>query len=105
MKTIIKATASTTVYQWFVEPLDDLTNSMIARYLADQNQAGDDHQAVTILDKENRPHSVWQVEYNVITLLSNSTRQVVLHFRVFNRAGGRGPIRPWKFGRKTTRVC
>ena len=92
--------ARDTITYWFVEPRNTFTNQVIASRLAQQNQAGEDRQAVVMLDDRGKSPSVWQVDYSFVAELLRSKRTVSLDFRVYNRRGDRGPIRCWKFGGK-----
>ena len=82
-------------HEWFLEPLNDLTNEAIVRVLADEC-ASDESCKVILRDSQGKPHDLWRVGYDTIAKFQRS-RNSGYEFRSFVRKGGHGPIRPWPF--------
>lgn len=75
-------------YQWFVEPLDSLTNETISRELTEENCLRG------ALCADGKKRNLWSCDYSLISKLRRS-RKIGLKFNVFVRQGG-GKIRQFK---------
>jgi hypothetical protein len=81
--------------KWFIEPLNDLTNEILASELS---REGLSSESETIIHFQDKPKRVYLIEYRFVTMLQKST----LHgrnIRVY-RQRGNGQIEIWKFGVK-----
>ena len=88
--------ATTRVYEWFIEPLNDFTNEVIARVMADVGESDFSNLSLALHDNEGKVHNVWSVDYSLVNQLQKS--QQPLKFAVFNRCSSHAPIRRWQFG-------
>lgn len=78
-------------YQWFVEPLTDLTNEYISRELpAESAERG-------VMCQDGRKRNLWRCEWRFISNMLHSSLGRALKYTVFIRAGERGVVREASF--------
>lgn len=83
--------------EWFVEPLDDQTNQIIFRHLAETGAGGDDDMFIHLPDSKGTFHNVLKVpDHRFIAQLQRSRENLDLHFLIFTREGG-GKLKLWPF--------
>ncbi len=85
-------------YDWFVEPLSDLTNEYISRELSAENAERG------VLCTDGKKRDMWRCKYKFISFLKRSLLSPALKYNVFVRAGEKGSVRPATFiASKTSR--
>lgn len=85
-------------YDWFVEPLSDLTNEYISRELPAENAERG------VLCNDGKRRDMWLCKYKFISFLKRSLLGPTLRYNVFIRTGEKGLVRPATFiGSKTGR--
>lgn len=74
--------------QWFVKPLNDHTNEMIAREINEENFG----EQRTL---DGKTHKMWQVPHEFIVRLrgADSSFDTRVKFKVFSRKGNEGNVR------------
>ena len=82
-------------YRWFVEPLDSLTNGILAMELPEENT-----QKRVLCS--NGYHDLWECPWSFVAKLRRSRKDLKLKFKVFNQKGN-GKIRESLFLRKRRR--
>ncbi len=85
-------------YQWFMLPLNKLTNDALAREL-------DESQSLTrslVTTESERLRACWQCPYWLVTYFQRSKATEDYRFRVFKRPGNKGPVTEWFFHKKLT---
>lgn len=88
-------------WQWFVESLDDQTNQVVFRHLAQIGAGGEENMIVHLPDSQGTFHNVLKVpDHRFVSLLQRSRQSLDLHFLVFNRRGEEGKIKFWPFNVK-----
>lgn len=80
-----------TNYRWYVEPLDEHTNGIIARELTVTECAEEK------LCADNVRRNLWECGRKWLTYLKRSSTTAQLRFKVFVQEGFNGRIREWKF--------
>lgn len=89
--------SKTITTKFFIEPLNDLTNEILAGELS---REGLTIESETIIYFEGKPKRVYQIEYRFVTMLQKSVkhqRNICVY-----RQRGNGKIELWKFG---IRLC
>ncbi len=79
------------VYSWYIEPLDEHTNEVIARELAQECDAPERGRRCS----DGKPHDLWRCRHILIERLRASRKRFNLRFRAYGQKGN-GPIREWK---------
>jgi len=87
--------------EWFVEPLDDDTNRIIFKHLAETGAGGEEDIIIHLSDSKGKFHNVLKVpDHWFIAHLQRSQQNLDLHLLVFNRRGEAEKIRIWPFNAK-----
>ena len=76
-------------YTWYVEPLDDQTNSTISGHVTEKSTTAE-CRLVKCGDGEKR--NFWRCDFGFVKLLHASKESLELKFRVYNQVD-KGPIR------------
>lgn len=82
-----------TIYEWFLEPLDSQTNRAIARELSEENCIRE------MAGPEGRKLNLWRCSFSFIRSFARSRADLDLSFKVYNRRGG-GGLREYPFAFK-----
>lgn len=90
--------------RWFVEPLDNTTNSVIADYLSAIGRSADESVCSSYPDEQGNLHQVWEITYPDITRMSVSARTANLKFRVYSMPLGARNIHEFPFANPQGRV-
>jgi hypothetical protein len=77
---------------WYIEPLDDATNHLIAEELPEENAV----RGAECADEKKR--NLWKCTYDFISKLGRSKSSLRIKFNIFNQKKTHAPIRKWKFG-------
>ncbi|MFA5162915.1 MAG: hypothetical protein WC441_00095 [Patescibacteria group bacterium] len=87
-------------YEWFLKPLDADTNKAICRFLLDKGCL-EENIMQSMPDGDGRNIQVIRVrDYSDVGYLRESAKSLNLKFKIYNRAGNRGPIRECSFFNK-----
>lgn len=85
------------VYQWFAEPWGDnkaWTNEIFSRQ---QSVILSGEDILRVVDTDGEFHDVWRLPEPEIQSLWKERGKFKINFRIFNRLGGRGPVRDVTF--------
>ena len=74
-------------YEWFIEPLNQLTNEAIASYLN-----ADKESTVTMKDATGKTHDCYRLTWGQIAYI-HKMKHRFMSFRIFNREKNCGPVR------------
>ena len=77
--------------QWFAEPLDDFSNTVIARLVhADETEM----QIFIVTDTDGHTHNAWLIEsWSQIKYLQSSSQNIALRFNIWERQNKEGRVR------------
>lgn len=79
--------STTSNYEWFIEPLNQLTNEAIASYLN-----ADMENTVTLSDTSGKIHNCYRLTWGQIAYI-HKMRHSFMSFQIYNREKKHGPIR------------
>ena len=82
------------VYTWYVEPIDEHTNEVIAREA--QGAYGLMEERGLHPQDGGEPIDAWRCQHRFIERLKVSRKKLRLHFNIYNRRGS-GPLRKVNF--------
>jgi len=86
--------------EWFVEPLDNDTNTIVFQRLGRKGVGGVEDEIINLPDTEGKLHDVVRVPgHPFVAQLQRSRQNLDLHLRVFTREGTR-KLKPWPFNAK-----
>lgn len=90
-------------YQWFLEPLNSMTNDAVAGSLAiDGNGTEENYCGIT--DSDGNIHYVWHVSINLIeTMRASRFANSWMNYRIWNRANRNHVLRRCAFLEKPKR--
>lgn len=74
------------VYEWFIEPLDSSTNEAVSRELSEENFIRG------MSGPEGKKLNLWRCSFSFLRAFARSREHLSLDFRAYNRQGG-GAIR------------
>lgn len=77
-------------YTWYVEPLDNNTNSTLSQELPESNFGREKCE-------DDKKHPLWECPLDLIRALWKSKESLNLNFRVFNKEGKQGKRRDCTF--------
>ena len=91
-------------YAWFIEPLDQNTNSAVTQLLQELPEVVslDNSFMPQTLCQDGQRHNLWRCPFEVVTAMRKNKLQMNLKFNVFNRHMG-GQIREAKFLKRKRR--